>query len=251
MSKPKRMALIVAVMSGMMLAQSAIVGYLTANTPPVPVAGKAAPRLRVTLPGGSVHNVAPTVAKPAVSVRAASCRVGVSVKVRCTWEGCEYATSWGAGTLVAPGRVLTCSHLFDEGNDGLSVFFAGKSYKAKLLKRDPKPDMALLAVEGVAVVPTGYVDVLREGEPVTLCGYGGDGNLKATVGHFKKWAGLTDGRHSFYMDVKNRSGDSGGGAFNSAGQLVGVQWGCPEAGDPDGTAVSSGEPMVRFLWGDQ
>lgn len=180
---------------------------------------------------------------PAVNpVAAASCRIAVNVK-QCTRQGCGVFTSWGTGTLIAPGRVLTCSHLFNDGNDETVVYFGGKPYVAKLLKRDKAADLALLAVDGVNVKPTGWVDVVNPADRFVLCGFG-PGEFRQTSARFVAWWD-SPGRHSFSVDADGRDGDSGGGAFNSAGQLVAVRWGAVGGH----TFVSGGEPLVKFLWG--
>jgi S1-C subfamily serine protease len=179
-------------------------------------------------------------------IEAASCRVYVEDGKRCTKDGCFFEYSAGSGTLIAPGRVVTCAHLFRDMREGgeCRVEFGGKSHPAELLKIDPTPDLALLAVEGVSIEPTEWVDVIDSSQPIDLCGFGA-GNFQKTTGRFVRWWGYQDGRqHSFSVDVDGRSGDSGGGAFNRAGQLIGVRFGAKDGH----TFVVGGEPLVKFLW---
>ena len=179
---------------------------------------------------------------------AASCRIAVASKV-CNGKTCKIATSWGSGTLIAPNRVLTCSHLFDDGGSSLTVYFAGKPYKALLIKRDKAADLALLHVydtnDGAPtyIAPTGWSNIFAESDTLELTGFG-SGDYKRIAGKFDRWSGAQPGRQSFVVTATSREGDSGGGVFDSTGRLIGVRWGYNGE-----VYVTAGVPLSEFLWG--
>lgn len=199
-----------------------------------------------------------------IDVEAASCRIEVAVK-QCNGRSCTIMSSWGSGTLIARQRVLTCSHLFDDGADWVTVYFAGKPFEAKLLKRDPKADLALLEVpeiviekpgcdhpHTVAVVPTGYTDAVSERGTYTYCGFG-SGPFVRSAGPFVQWTESTNGyAPAFVIRGFGRDGDSGGGVFDGYGRLVGVRWGAwgESRDNPTEVYATGGSSLVEFLWGN-
>lgn len=173
------------------------------------------------------------------SIDRASCRIKVD-QTKCGGGVCVIESSLGTGTLVAPNRIVSCSHIFNDGGS-LSVQFEGKWYPAKLLKRTKSPDLALVEVQDLPIKPTTYVATFNPSGTFYLSGYGGGNYLRVQA----KYVGETGGHLVFAP--QNRSGDSGGGIFNSAGQLVAVQWG----GVDGETYATGGAALVNFLTGTQ
>ncbi len=197
---------------------------------------------------------------------AASCRVGVDRRV-CHETYCRQETFWGSGTLIAPGRVLTCNHvLVQPQRSRVFVVFAGQEFDARVIKRDPRADLALLAVpdplqipapgrDGLqTVAPTEWNNYFEDAAPFVFCGFG-PGAFRRVEAKFVAWTPLVDGKRSFFLSRGCRRGDSGGGVFDSRGQLVGVLWACEgldtDSATDDRALAIGGEPLVDFLWGDK
>jgi hypothetical protein len=154
----------------------------------------------------------------------------------------------GSGTLVAADRslglVLTCSHLFDQSTDGIIVSFTdGKLFAARLLDRDRAHDLAALSIRRPAAVPLAVSDEPPNGR-LAACGFGPHGQFRCVLGDITGQAVAAGAIHpSLTMAGAVRPGDSGGGVFNSRGEVVGVVW-----GQRDGmTYTSCGRPLREFL----
>jgi hypothetical protein len=154
----------------------------------------------------------------------------------------------GSGTLVSKNDetafILTCSHLFDTATSNIVVTFpSGDRYGARLLDRDRAHDLAALLIR----VPSASPLAVDETDPVGVliaCGYGGDGRFQPVRGAI---TGAAQAIGATFPSLKIggavRPGDSGGGVLNTAGQLVGVVWGCRDGE----TYVTCGQPLRNFL----
>ncbi len=140
---------------------------------------------------------------------------------------------YGSGTLVhrddTRSVVLTCSHLFADGADNVSVTFpGGRGYAAKLLCVDRAWDLAALEIGPTDRTPVSVADDYpRPGEPLESCGYGRAGgywcNRGKALGYVKTAGGTT--WETLELSGTARQGDSGGPVFNRRGQLAAVLWG--------------------------
>lgn len=160
------------------------------------------------------------------------------------------ATNVGSGTLIdvsadgGCGLVLTCAHLWSEGSGRVVVQFAdGRRHGALLVAMDRAADLAAVqiakpqaAAAAVAAPQAGRT------EAMTACGFGGAGEFRCVAGRVLGEA-EGPGQVSARLAGAVRSGDSGGGAFDAQGRLVGVVWG--ESGGV--TYISTGGPLRRFL----
>ncbi len=155
----------------------------------------------------------------------------------------------GSGTLIdrtsdgREGLILTCAHLFHEGVGNVVVTFAdGRTHGAKLVHADRQADLAALAIANPRVKPAQVsLSVPQQGQ-LFACGYGPRGVFRCAVGPGIGQAAGT-GQLSLMIADGVRSGDSGGGVFDSQGRLVAVIWG--ESGGV--TYASYGRPLQRFL----
>lgn len=131
----------------------------------------------------------------------------------------------GTGILIAPNRVLTCYHLvvnYQPGTfavfitDGKSVF-SRKNEEVKIIKSDKLKDLLLLEVTppfnetGVSVAAKSP----RLGEPIFFTGYT---LLPVSTMRFSQYNENNRG----IMLYPVYRGDSGGGVFNTKGELVGI-----------------------------
>ncbi len=156
-------------------------------------------------------------------------------------------TSVGSGTLIdksgSLGLVLTCAHLFDDGVGEIIVEFPGaKSHGARLVDLDREADLAALVIANPASTRVAVDFELQPSDHLSACGFGPHGEYRCATGRIVGEANSA-GQRSILIGDAVRSGDSGGGVFDSRGNLVAVVWG-ETAGI---TYASSGPPLRRFL----
>jgi hypothetical protein len=155
----------------------------------------------------------------------------------------------GSGTLIdmsadrQRGLVLTCAHLFTEGTGTVIVAFPGQpTHGANLLAIDRNADLAALAISRPPVAPSAVALEIAPADILTACGFGPSGEFRAITAPIVGTA-QSSGRVSIQLRGSVRSGDSGGGVFDSTGRLVAVVWG--ESGGV--TYASTGAPLRSFL----
>lgn len=136
----------------------------------------------------------------------------------------------GSGTLVQRsgdvGVVLTCAHLFAEGEGELYLLAEGdKPRRAILLGRDDANDLACLAVRLRAgrVLPVA-ADLPSVDAPLSSCGFGQLGAFRANEGRMLGLTTLVGGLSQGVIEMSGaaRQGDSGGPILNARRQVVGV-----------------------------
>ena len=146
----------------------------------------------------------------------------------------EYkSTALGSGVIVnsRKGYVITNNHVVDD-MDEITVRLLDKTeYKATVVGRDPKSDLAVLQIDarGLTDLDFGNSDKLRVGEWVIAVGSPFSANLSHTV-----TAGIVSakGRGNIIQgdvyedfiqtDAAINPGNSGGALLNSAGDLIGI-----------------------------
>jgi hypothetical protein len=159
------------------------------------------------------------------------------------------ATNVGSGTLIdvtadrTRGLVLTCAHLFTEGcGQTVATFPSGRSHGALLIGVDRGADLAALEIANPQETPAAIGSLEAAPEFLTACGFGPAGAFRCVAGSVVGVA-ESSGQVSLKLAGAVRSGDSGGGAFDGEGRLVGVIW-----GQRDGVSyVTSGGPLKRFV----
>jgi serine protease Do len=137
-------------------------------------------------------------------------------------------TGQGSGFFIsADGYAVTNNHVV-EGADKVEVTTDdGKTYKAKVIGNDPRTDLALIKVEGGSSFP--YAK-LSEGKPrigdwVLAVGnpFGLGGTVTAgIVSAMGRDIGNGPYDDFIQIDAPVNKGNSGGPAFNTAGEVVGV-----------------------------
>lgn len=156
-------------------------------------------------------------------------------------------TNIGSGTLIdtsdTQGLVLTCAHLFTEGVGDIVVEFPGaKSHGARLVDLDREADLAALVIANPAHTSATVQFDVQPTDQLNACGFGPQKEYRCATGPIVGEANSA-GQRSILIGDAVRSGDSGGGVFDSEGRLVAVVWG--EAAGI--TYASSGAPLRRFL----
>src|SRR6202165_3518341 len=143
-------------------------------------------------------------------------------------RGGHAVTGQGSGFFIsADGYAVTNNHVVD-GADKVEVTTDdGKTYKAKVIGTDARTDLALIKVEGASNLPFAKLSdgkprigdwVLAVGNPFGLGGTVTAGIVSASgrdIGH---------GPHDDFIqiDAPVNKGNSGGPAFNTEGEVMGV-----------------------------
>ncbi len=139
------------------------------------------------------------------------------------------AKSLGSGFVIdASGFILTNNHVVENADEIVVRLSTGKEFKAKVLGRDQKTDIALIEIHGAdSLVPVqlGESDQLRVGQWVVAIG--NPFGLENTV-----TAGIVSalGRHInqgpydnfIQTDAAINPGNSGGPLLNTKGECVGI-----------------------------
>jgi S1-C subfamily serine protease len=138
----------------------------------------------------------------------------------------ESDTSYGSGTLISANEILTCYHVFDETPVGVvSVYIfdspnvceTRRGTQVQLIKWDKDNDLALLQITpSVNIKPIAMATELpRLGDDISLMGYPG---CRINPLRFYRFSYNVNGIMLFPI----YNGDSGGGVFNSRGELIGL-----------------------------
>ena len=156
-------------------------------------------------------------------------------------QGTERLYGMGSGVVVSPyGHVLTNYHVVD-GASRLTVTIEGdeKEYPATVVSSDENQDIAVLLVNDLPVAPVslGDSDELQVGEWAIVIGNPLSETFARTVTVGIVSAlnrQITDTSYDMYgrrtkitnsmiqVDAAINSGNSGGGMFNTLGQLMGI-----------------------------
>ncbi len=137
--------------------------------------------------------------------------------------------SSGSGFIIrADGLIITNNHVVEGANEILVNLSDEREYKAKVLGRDPKTDLAVLKVESKDSLPVailGDSKNLRVGDWVMAIGnpFGLSNTVTAGIVSAK---GRTIGAGPYddfiQTDASINPGNSGGPLFNERGQVVGI-----------------------------
>jgi len=135
----------------------------------------------------------------------------------------------GSGFIIDPaGYIVTNNHVVDGARDVSVTLTDGAKYKARIIGRDTKTDLALLKVDAGHALPYvafGDSDKELEGDWVIAVGnpYGLGGTVTAGIvsAHGRN---INSGPYDDFMqiDAPINPGNSGGPLFNQTGQVVGI-----------------------------
>ncbi|MDI6783163.1 MAG: Do family serine endopeptidase [bacterium] len=140
-------------------------------------------------------------------------------------------TNLGSGVIIDPaGYVLTNNHVVERA-DKISVKLAdGTSYKAEIVGRDPKTELAVLKISrvgsGFPVAKLGDSDTLNVGDFVLAIGI--PFGLSESVTHGiisalgRKGFGVADYEDFIQTDAPINPGNSGGPLVNMRGEVIGI-----------------------------
>lgn len=151
-------------------------------------------------------------------------------------NGRQVLQSSGSGVVIAENYVLTNYHVV-EGASALEVTSGDKTFEAVVAGYDDQLDLAVLKVDslGIAPVTVGDSDVLNVGDwaicignPLSFTGTTTVGVISALNREVTSEAYDIYGRrddlknYMIQTDAAINAGNSGGGMFNVAGELIGV-----------------------------
>jgi serine protease Do len=135
----------------------------------------------------------------------------------------------GSGFIVDPaGYIVTNNHVVDGAREVSVTLTGGDKYRAKVIGRDDKTDLALVKIEAGHALPYvafGDSDSAHEGDWVIAVGnpYGLGGTVTAGIisAHGRN---INAGPYDDFMqiDAPINPGNSGGPLFNQSGQVVGI-----------------------------
>ena len=138
------------------------------------------------------------------------------------------ATSLGSGFIInKDGYILTNNHVVENATDITVKLGDGREFKAKVIGRDPKTDIAIIKIEAsnLPVIPFGNSDRLEVGEPVMAIGNPFGLNQTVTTGIVSaKGRFIGEGPYDNFIqtDASINRGNSGGPLINSNGEAVGI-----------------------------
>lgn len=152
----------------------------------------------------------------------------------------------GSGVVVdAKGFIITNNHVI-EGADVIKVRFADRrEVKATVAGTDPKTDVAVIKVEGPALVPARFGDSNKPqvGEWVLAIGnpYGFDHTVTVGVISAKGRHGIGEGPYEDFLqtDAAINPGNSGGPLVNLDGEVIGINTAIRGIGTMIGFAIPS------------
>ena len=136
----------------------------------------------------------------------------------------------GSGVIVdaAKGYILTNNHVIENADKITVTLYDGRSFKAKVVGRDPDTDLAVLHIDAkdLVQIPLGNSSVLQVGDFVIAIGnpFGLNHTVTAGIVSAKGRTQVQDGKYSDFIqtDAAINPGNSGGALVNLEGQLVGI-----------------------------
>jgi serine protease Do len=136
----------------------------------------------------------------------------------------------GSGVLIEDGYILTNNHVV-ENVEEITVHLTNRhEYKAEIIGRDPKSDIAVLLIDGkdLPEAKLGDSDKLQVGQWVLAIGNPFSDQLYSTVTHGiisalgRSRVGLVDYEDFIQTDAAINPGNSGGALVNLEGEVIGI-----------------------------
>jgi serine protease Do len=135
----------------------------------------------------------------------------------------------GSGIIVdAGGYIVTNNHVVADASEILVTLDGGETYDAELIGRDPKTDLALIKIDAdkdLGVASFGDSDEVRVGDWVIAVGnpFGLDNTVTmGIVSSRGRSIGAGPYDDFLQIDAPINRGNSGGPAFNTKGEVIGV-----------------------------
>jgi serine protease Do len=152
--------------------------------------------------------------------------------------------SLGSGFIIsADGYIFTNNHVIERADKILVKLSDGREYKADVIGRDAKTDMALIKIKpgnSLPVVEIGDSEKLRVGEWVVAIGnpFGLEQTVTAGIVSAKgRVIGAGPYDNFIQTDASINPGNSGGPLFNMEGKVIGVNTAIVAQGQGIGFAI--------------
>lgn len=137
--------------------------------------------------------------------------------------------SLGSGFIIdASGFVITNNHVIDDADEITVTLTDNTKYKAKVIGRDKKTDLALLKIDArkdLPFVPLGDSDAMRVGDWVIAIGnpFGLGGSVTQGIISARQRS-INSGPFDDFLqtDAPINRGNSGGPLFNTKGEVIGI-----------------------------
>lgn len=162
------------------------------------------------------------IASAACSAQAMNIATAIQTTVRVQAEQPDGSISIGSGVVLPGERVATACHVI-AGAKSLKASYQYVAKPASVVRRDDWRDLCVLSVPGLAAPAA---KIARAGDLTPgdrLLGFNGayGVDVRLLVGALDKTFTM-DGAPVMQVSVPFAIGDSGGGLFNVAGELVGI-----------------------------
>ncbi len=134
----------------------------------------------------------------------------------------------GSGVIISPsGYILTNNHVVGGAEQIHVTRMDGREFKAKVIGRDPKTDLALIKINTKDPLPyatLGNSDQTNIGDWVVAIGNPFGFNLTVTAGIVSAKGRVLGGSYDNFIqtDASINPGNSGGPLFNTQGQVIGI-----------------------------
>ena len=135
----------------------------------------------------------------------------------------------GTGFIIdSEGYILTNNHVIEKSDDIMVKLTDGRKFKAKIIGRDPKTDLALIKIDSdkpFVPLTLGNSDKLEVGDWVVAIGNPfGLGNTVTAGIVSAKYRHIGAGSYDNFIqtDASINPGNSGGPLLNTAGEVIGI-----------------------------
>ncbi len=151
--------------------------------------------------------------------------------------------SLGSGFIIdREGHIITNNHVIDKADEVIVQLASGNEYKAKIVGRDPKTDIALIKIKAskdLPVLPLGDSDKLKVGDWVIAIGNPFGLDHTVTAGIISAKGRALGGPYDNFLqtDASINPGNSGGPLLNIKGEVIGINTAIHAAAQGIGFAI--------------
>ena len=138
-------------------------------------------------------------------------------------------TSLGSGFVIdKEGYILTNNHMVESADEVKVIFYDKREFKAEIIGRDPKTDLALIKIEGakeLEPLTLGDSEKLEVGDWVVAIGnpYALENTVTAGIVSAKfRQIGTSSYDNYIQTDASINRGNSGGPLLNTQGEVIGI-----------------------------
>ncbi len=204
---------------------------IDASRNPLPDIDKSVGRDSLTYTGSAGDEAYDTLAQAYATVADTVVEISTETAVNGGWLGNYVTSGAGSGVIISTDGYIVTNHHVIDGADTITVRLKdGTEYQAEIIGKDASTDIAVLWVASEQPLPAAKLGCSADlivGEPVFAIGnplgsLGGtltDGIISAAARQL-----IIDGQKMTLLQTNTavNPGNSGGGLFNMAGQLIGV-----------------------------